>query len=105
MTPFTYERASDAQAALTLGAQPDAKYLGGGTNLVDLMRETIEHPSMLIDITGLSRGIDETNDGGLRTHQCCSAQQRATQQNTTICAARQRFVPPSSSLTAIEPQG
>ncbi len=66
MNPFTYERASDPQAALTLGAQAGAKYLGGGTNLVDLMRETIEHPVVLVDVTGLSREIEETGDGGLR---------------------------------------
>lgn len=66
MSPFTYERASDQQTALTLGTQPGAKYLGGGTNLVDLMRETIEHPVMLVDVTGLSCTIEETGDGGLR---------------------------------------
>ncbi|WP_345816504.1 xanthine dehydrogenase family protein subunit M [Paraburkholderia sp. PREW-6R] len=66
MDAFTYERAPDAQAALTLGNRPGAKYLGGGTNLVDLMRETIEHPVMLVDVTGLARSIDETDDGGLR---------------------------------------
>src|SRR5471032_1801888 len=66
MNPFTYERASDSQAALTLGAQSGAKYLGGGTNLVDLMRETIEHPVVLVDVTGLSCAIEETGDGGLR---------------------------------------
>ena len=66
MNPFAYERAADQQAALTLGARPGAKYLGGGTNLVDLMRETIEHPSMLVDITGLSCAIEETDDTNLR---------------------------------------
>jgi xanthine dehydrogenase YagS FAD-binding subunit len=66
MNPFTYERASDSQAALTLGAQSGAKYLGGGTNLVDLMRETIEHPAVLVDVTGLSHAIEDTGDGGLR---------------------------------------
>ena len=35
MNPFTYERAPDQQAALTLGARDGARYLGGGTNLVD----------------------------------------------------------------------
>lgn len=66
MNPFTYERASDSQAALALGAQSGAKYLGGGTNLVDLMRETIEHPAVLVDVTGLSQTIEVTGDGGLR---------------------------------------
>jgi xanthine dehydrogenase YagS FAD-binding subunit len=66
MNPFTYERASDQQTALKLGAQSGAKYLGGGTNLVDLMRETIEHPAALVDITGLFCSIDETGGGGLK---------------------------------------
>ncbi|MBV9784860.1 MAG: xanthine dehydrogenase family protein subunit M [Acidisphaera sp.] len=66
MTPFSYERATDAQGAVALGARAGAKYLGGGTNLVDLMRETIEHPQVLVDVTGLSREIVETADGGLK---------------------------------------
>ena len=43
----------------------NAKYLGGGTNLVDLMRETVESPAALVDVTGLSAEIEETDDGGL----------------------------------------
>ncbi len=66
MTPFLYERATDAQSALALGARAGAKFLGGGTNLVDLMRETIEHPEVLVDVTGLSTGIEDAPDGGLR---------------------------------------
>jgi xanthine dehydrogenase YagS FAD-binding subunit len=66
MTPFLYERASDVSAALAAGARTGAQYLGGGTNLVDLMRETIEHPHVLVDVTGLSRAIEETEGGGLR---------------------------------------
>jgi xanthine dehydrogenase YagS FAD-binding subunit len=66
MTPFLYERPSDVGAALAAGARAGAQYLGGGTNLVDLMRETIEHPQLLVDVTGLSRDIEETQGGGLR---------------------------------------
>jgi xanthine dehydrogenase YagS FAD-binding subunit len=66
MNPFSYERAADQPAALALGARAGAKYLGGGTNLVDLMRETIEHPEVLVDVTGLANGIEETSEGGLR---------------------------------------
>ncbi len=66
MNPFSYERAADARAALALGARDGARYLGGGTNLVDLMRETIEHPDVLVDVTGLSVAIDDSRDGGLR---------------------------------------
>ena len=65
MTPFTFDRAPDAAAALKLGAIAGAKYLGGGTNLVDLMRETIEMPESLIDVTGLPNAI-EAHEGGVR---------------------------------------
>lgn len=64
MTPFTYHRAATAsEAAQQAGAA--GKYLGGGTNLVDLMRETIERPASLIDVTGLDSAIAEQPDGGL----------------------------------------
>ena len=66
MNPFQYERASDVSAALTAGARAGAQYLGGGTNLVDLMREAIERPDALVDVTGLSREIEETKGGGLK---------------------------------------
>jgi xanthine dehydrogenase YagS FAD-binding subunit len=66
MNPFQYERASDVSAALTARARAGAQYLGGGTNLIDLMRETIEHPDVLVDVTGLSRDIEESKGGGLR---------------------------------------
>lgn len=66
MTPFVYARAADAADAVRRAADPGAKYLGGGTNLVDLMRETVERPAALVDVTGLSHGIDALPDGGLR---------------------------------------
>ncbi len=66
MTPFTYSRAGDPAAAIRGVTRPGAKYLGGGTNLVDLMREGIERPSSLVDVTGLERAITERDDGGLR---------------------------------------
>ena len=67
MTPFTYTQAADADAAVRLAGnrQAGTRYLGGGTNLVDLMRETIERPTALVDVTGLSDGITETDGGGL----------------------------------------
>lgn len=65
MTPFTYARAADAADAVRLGAQARAAYLGGGTNLVDLMRETIARPEVLVDVTGLSAAIAERADGSL----------------------------------------
>ena len=58
--PFTYARANDAPEALRLMAtQTGAKYLGGGTNLVDLMRETIERPRCSVDVTSLSTAIED----------------------------------------------
>ena len=66
MTPFDYARADSVPDALRLaGASAAAKYLGGGTNLVDLMRETIERPAALVDVTALPAAIVETADGGL----------------------------------------
>lgn len=64
MTPFSYARAADAADAVSRAAA-GARYLGGGTNLVDLMRETIEAPAALVDVTGLSREIVETEGGGV----------------------------------------
>ena len=64
MRPFAYERPSDAAAAAA-AAGPDAMYLGGGTNLVDLMRLGVERPARLIDVARLPAEIAET-DGGLR---------------------------------------
>lgn len=65
MRPFTYARPADAEDALRQGAADGARYLGGGTNLVDLMRETIERPGVLIDVTGLPGAIEESADGGM----------------------------------------
>jgi xanthine dehydrogenase YagS FAD-binding subunit len=65
MIELTYARATDAPDAVLRGEAENAKYLGGGTNLVDLMRETVEVPSTLVDVTGLSAQIEETDDGSL----------------------------------------
>ena len=65
MIPFTYARATDAADAVRRGTAESARYLGGGTNLVDLMRETIERPGTLVDVTGLRDTIEERPDGGL----------------------------------------
>ena len=65
MTPFTYARAGDTAEALRLGAGSATAYLGGGTNLVDLMRETVATPDTLVDVTGLADGIEEIEGGGL----------------------------------------
>ncbi|MCO6051921.1 xanthine dehydrogenase family protein subunit M [Mesorhizobium sp. RP14(2022)] len=66
MTPFQYERAATAPDAVRMASNSaSAKYLGGGTNLVDLMRETIETPERLVDVSGLSRTIETRPDGSL----------------------------------------
>jgi xanthine dehydrogenase YagS FAD-binding subunit len=65
MTPFSYARAGDTAEALRLGAERAAAYLGGGTNLVDLMREAVARPGVLVDVTGLSGTIEETERGGI----------------------------------------
>jgi xanthine dehydrogenase YagS FAD-binding subunit len=63
--PFEYERAADAAAAVaTLAARPDAKYLAGGTNLVDLMKLGVETPGLLVDVTRLlPSAVTEDGDG------------------------------------------
>jgi xanthine dehydrogenase YagS FAD-binding subunit len=66
VTPFSYTRPIDAADAIRLAGQAGAKYLGGGSNLIDLMRETIEKPAMLVDVTGLPGRIEELEGGGLR---------------------------------------
>ncbi|WLW53448.1 FAD binding domain-containing protein [Streptomyces sp. YU58] len=66
MHPFTYTRVSDTREALTAGRR-GGRYLAGGTTLVDLMRETVERPEALVDISGLPlREILVTRRGGLR---------------------------------------
>jgi xanthine dehydrogenase YagS FAD-binding subunit len=67
MKAFTYERAEDVQAAMAAVSRPGAKFISGGTNLLDLMKLQIERPNHLVDIRGLPyNSIDELPDGGLR---------------------------------------
>jgi len=68
MKPFTYERAnSPAAAAAAAAARPGAKFLAGGTNLLDLMKLQIETPAHLVDVNGLALDkIEPTGPGGLR---------------------------------------
>jgi xanthine dehydrogenase YagS FAD-binding subunit len=66
MIEFRYEKANDAASAIRMFASGDrAHYLGGGTNLVDLMRENIERPETVVDVTGLSQTIEAREGGGL----------------------------------------
>ena len=68
MRPFTYERAESAAGAAKAAAEtPGAKFLAGGTNLLDLMKLEIERPLHLIDLGRLPLAqIEDTPDGGLR---------------------------------------
>jgi len=65
MTPFSYARPERIEEALAL-AGPDSRYIAGGTNLLDLMKENVLQPRQLIDINRLPlRAIEETPEGGL----------------------------------------
>ncbi len=68
MINFHYSRATDvADAVRQIAADPAAKFIAGGTNLVDLMKEDVERPSRLIDISRLPlTKVQQTPDGGLR---------------------------------------
>jgi xanthine dehydrogenase YagS FAD-binding subunit len=68
MIAFQYARATDVvDAVRQISADSSAKFIAGGTNLIDLMKEDVERPSRLIDISQLSlSGIEETASGGLR---------------------------------------
>jgi xanthine dehydrogenase YagS FAD-binding subunit len=66
MREFAYLRAgSVAEAVESVAADPDAVFLGGGTNLVDLMRLGVAEPLRLVDVSGLSTGVTELDSGGL----------------------------------------
>ena len=68
MRPFTYERATSAEGAVKAAAStPNARFIAGGTNLLDLMKLEIETPAHLIDVGRLPMAdIEETPEGGLR---------------------------------------
>lgn len=66
MRPFKYSNASDPAAAIsTVSANLTAKYLGGGTNLVDLMKEDVMHPSELVNVTRLKFAKIEKKGNGV----------------------------------------
>lgn len=67
MHSISYERARDVNHAIELAAQPGAKFIGGGTNLLDLYKSGIEKPVRLVDVSRLAlSAIEELPDGGLR---------------------------------------
>ena len=67
MKTFRYERAADVASACASAAHPEARFIAGGTNLVDLMKLEIETPTHLVDISRLPlKEIADTAEGGLR---------------------------------------
>ena len=68
MKPFDYRRSEDVAGAIALATSgPQARYLAGGTNLVDHMRLGLESPQLLVDVSRLPLdGIEDLPDGGLR---------------------------------------
>ena len=66
MRPFKYVRASDAAAAArSVAANPRAKFLAGGTNILDLMKEDVERPDELVDLTRLKLAEIKATGGGI----------------------------------------
>ena len=66
MHPISYERARDVDHAIELARQPGARFIGGGTNLLDLYKSGIERPQCLVDVSRLAlAGIEELPGGGL----------------------------------------
>ena len=66
MHPFEYSRVADVPHALTPGARQSAKFLAGGTNLIDLMKCEVERPAHLVDINALPLATIEAVKGGIR---------------------------------------
>jgi xanthine dehydrogenase YagS FAD-binding subunit len=67
MNSFFYERAANTEDAVRKGQQPGARFIGGGTNLLDLVKGGVEQPVRLIDVTRLALAdIAESPDGGVR---------------------------------------
>ncbi|TDD20980.1 FAD binding domain-containing protein [Nonomuraea diastatica] len=97
MKPFAYVKPADVAGAVrAVSDEPGAKFIGGGTNLVDLMREGVERPDTVVDVTGLPLDtVDELPGGGLRIG--------ALVRNSTLAAderVRARFPVLSQALLA-----
>ena len=96
MIGFAYKRASDVVGAIRLAREDrSGKFLGGGTNLIDLMREGAEAPTSLVDITRLPRQIEAREDGGILID--------AATRNTALAehrAIRERFPMVSKAILA-----
>ena len=93
MRPFSYERAADAASAAKAAAErPDARFLAGGTNLIDLMKQEIEKPAHLIDLRGLPLAdIEGAGDGlrigGMATNSAVAADRRVRERYPVLAKA------------------
>jgi xanthine dehydrogenase YagS FAD-binding subunit len=65
VNPFAFARAHTIGAAIAAGRRRGAHFIAGGTNILDLMKDNVEHPEVLIDINALPLGAIEIHDGGL----------------------------------------
>ena len=94
MKSFTYERVDTPAAATAAFARtPGARFIAGGTNLLDLMKLEIETPAHLIDVSRLKLDQIEAADGGLRIG--------ATVRNTDLAADARRTVERLSGLVLL----
>jgi xanthine dehydrogenase YagS FAD-binding subunit len=66
MHPFDYVRAADDASAISAGSREATRFIAGGTNLVDLMKTTVERPAHVVDINGLAHAAIEREAGGVR---------------------------------------
>lgn len=67
MRPFTYEKAGTPAAAAAAASRPGARFIAGGTNLLDLMKLEVEAPNHLVDVNGLALDqVEPTPEGGVR---------------------------------------
>ena len=77
MNNFQYARAADvADAVAQIAADPAAKFIAGGTNLIDLMKYDVERPARLIDITHLPLKSVEPTASGRAADRRAGAEQR-----------------------------
>ena len=78
MHSISYERARDVAHAIELGSTPGSKYIGGGTNLLDLYKSGVERPTRLIDVSRIAlNGVEPLPDGGVRIGAMASNTQAA----------------------------
>ena len=86
MYPFSYTKAADTREALDAGRR-GGRYIAGGTTLVDLMRETVERPDTLVDISALPLREITSTGGGCASARWCGWPRRPP---TPGCAPRTR---------------